>query len=68
MFPMYSYCLAPFPVNNEMMEVYMCSTEAQIVNDGPGTARKEQGTKYDVVGRFLMTTGAFPLLSDVQIP
>lgn len=30
----------------------MCSTEAQIVNDGPRTARKEQATKYDVVGRF----------------
>lgn len=30
----------------------MCSTEAQTVNDEPGTAMKKQATKYDVVGRF----------------
>lgn len=39
----------------------MCSTEAQIVNDGPGTARKEQGTKYDVVGKVLNDSRGFPI-------
>lgn len=51
-------------IDNEWMEGCMCSMEASIVNDGPGTVIHEQAARCNVIGRVCIATGTFPLLSD----
>lgn len=48
-------------INTESMEIYMCSMEASIGNDGPRAVINEQVTRCDIIGRFLNYNRDFPI-------